>query len=1049
MKSSPLLFLYTPCAWFLLTAALQARIQFNWHRDDNVPPLWNNLSNWSPEWDPSMQYGQPYPSNYEVDNLSQHLFDVYLTNDVSGDGVIIPANASIDVMGLNMDPTVNLVIQGWLTVHGGYAVPRAGGSASINRDLVISGENPSIFAPGLLGLGSGPSGWGIGLDYWGVEALEIGEEGDLTLELPGSKIINYDNLFSFITPAYAFTLTERIVSNRGVFEIRDRGWRPKAPPHIIDTVRLINQGELIVNATIHNAAVGGIADLFNDTGLIDHEEGLVIVSARPGLSASVYLTSLVHIQGDEAIELDGEGALVFGGEDGLDKLRYLGGVLRLINGASLDVLRDGSPVEAPMEIERDMGAMGLDAELALEGDSSYFRSGDLRVIDGTVIMVGGVSNLLHGVDSPSLPMSFEDGLGAEILTLPAFPPAHGLKSRNLAVSEATVSAGTRMGQTYTLKFKASGGQLPRGGKVIVSSPTLPLQAPLEFPFAAPGNAAYIDVEVEFEATNTTTYITFTADPVEPGTTVEIGPVIDALWVTKSQFAPLLDVVGELSIHADDVAEKWGEVMVGTGHVRAESIVMDGKMSLEGGIISGYTTADSLLPVPITVLPGAVNFDGELGGFGDIYSNNLFVGGVLKPEHLIVHGNVTLQAAGALQVDITDGSALQVVPLASGGGNLALNGRLAVRYTLSAPPLPADQITVATASSISGTFGNLVNGRVRATSQALGGGIQQFVTGSFAVTITSTAITLSGFQAGPSLEVPADITVEALSAAGSAVTFAVTAQNAGWQPLVPIVSHSSGSVFPVGPTTVEATAQDAVGQAVTGRFVVTVRDTTPPVVTAPADRSVAAASSAGAVVNYDEGTAADTVGVTAITYDPPSGSLLPVGATVVTVTARDAAGNQGTSIFTVTITPPATNPLQLAANVIAAAGLNGPAAALDATPHDDGVANLLKYAFNMNLSGPDSRTMASGGSGGLPGITTQPNGPSSIFRYEFLRRRNSGLIYTPQKSPDITLPNSWVPLTDTPTIIPIDDTWERVIYEEPYNAATTPKCFGRVQVTLPP
>ena len=29
---------------------------------------------------------------------------------------------------------------------------------------------------------------------------------------------------------------------------------------------------------------------------------------------------------------------------------------------------------------------------------------------------------------------------------------------------------------------------------------------------------------------------------------------------------------------------------------------------------------------------------------------------------------------------------------------------------------------------------------------------------------------------------------------------------------------------------------------------------------------------------------------------------------------------------------------------------------------------------------------------LPGITAQPNGAASIFRYEFLRRKNSGLIY---------------------------------------------------------
>jgi hypothetical protein len=136
------------------------------------------------------------------------------------------------------------------------------------------------------------------------------------------------------------------------------------------------------------------------------------------------------------------------------------------------------------------------------------------------------------------------------------------------------------------------------------------------------------------------------------------------------------------------------------------------------------------------------------------------------------------------------------------------------------------------------------------------------------------------------------------------------------------------------------------------------------------------------------------------------------------------------------------------HVLTNAGLAGGDAALDATPHNDGVENLLKYAFNMNLSGPDAATMPPGGSSGLPGIATQPNGASSIFRYEFVRRRNSGLIYTPQKSPDISNPALWTNLTDVPTVISIDAVWERVVYDEPYNAATTPKCFGRVQVTLP-
>ena len=163
-------------------------------------------------------------------------------------------------------------------------------------------------------------------------------------------------------------------------------------------------------------------------------------------------------------------------------------------------------------------------------------------------------------------------------------------------------------------------------------------------------------------------------------------------------------------------------------------------------------------------------------------------------------------------------------------------------------------------------------------------------------------------------------------------------------------------------------------------------------------------------------------------------------------ADDSATDSGAAYtfrFSAVLTP-----AQVFDAAMTTAGLSGPNAALNATPYGDGVPNLLKYAFNLNLSGPDVATMTLGGSSGLPGITAQPTGGASVFRFEFLRRRNSGLIYTPQRSGELGNPASWTPLNDVPTVISIDATWERVIYEEPYDAATIPRCFGRVQVTMP-
>jgi len=80
------------------------------------------------------------------------------------------------------------------------------------------------------------------------------------------------------------------------------------------------------------------------------------------------------------------------------------------------------------------------------------------------------------------------------------------------------------------------------------------------------------------------------------------------------------------------------------------------------------------------------------------------------------------------------------------------------------------------------------------------------------------------------------------------------------------------------------------------------DTTPPTVTPPADITVEATSSSGAVVNYPPATATDDVEVTVgPTCTPASGSTFVIGDTIVTCTAEDAAGNIGSATFTISVT----------------------------------------------------------------------------------------------------------------------------------------------------
>lgn len=119
--------------------------------------------------------------------------------------------------------------------------------------------------------------------------------------------------------------------------------------------------------------------------------------------------------------------------------------------------------------------------------------------------------------------------------------------------------------------------------------------------------------------------------------------------------------------------------------------------------------------------------------------------------------------------------------------------------------------------------------------------------------------------------------------------------------------------------------------------------------------------------------------------------------------------------------------------------------ISATPFNDNHSNLIKYAFNMNLGTSDVTTLTPGGASGLPTYSHIKSSPSDIWRVEYLRRKNSGLNYTPLKSADLS---TFIPMTGTPTIIDIDDEWERVVIEEPCDPTNDTKCFSKVKVSLP-
>ena len=93
--------------------------------------------------------------------------------------------------------------------------------------------------------------------------------------------------------------------------------------------------------------------------------------------------------------------------------------------------------------------------------------------------------------------------------------------------------------------------------------------------------------------------------------------------------------------------------------------------------------------------------------------------------------------------------------------------------------------------------------------------------------------------------------------------------------IPTITYSpaSGSLFPMGTTTVTVTAKDASGNEQTCSFTVTVRDVTPPTVICPANVTVAAATGqCSAVVNYPAAIASDNCSTATISYSIASGSI---------------------------------------------------------------------------------------------------------------------------------------------------------------------------------
>lgn len=165
-----------------------------------------------------------------------------------------------------------------------------------------------------------------------------------------------------------------------------------------------------------------------------------------------------------------------------------------------------------------------------------------------------------------------------------------------------------------------------------------------------------------------------------------------------------------------------------------------------------------------------------------------------------------------------------------------------------------------------------------------------------LTATATQTVTINDTTPPTLTIPDTITVEAASESQNIVNIGESTAS----DLVGIqsITNDAPDVFPLGMTTITWIATDVSGLVQSGTQIITVVDTTAPLITPPQDVITEAYSATDNPVKLGTATATDTIGIDSITSDAPS--TFPFGETIVTWTATDTSGNTITGSQKVTI-----------------------------------------------------------------------------------------------------------------------------------------------------
>ena len=149
---------------------------------------------------------------------------------------------------------------------------------------------------------------------------------------------------------------------------------------------------------------------------------------------------------------------------------------------------------------------------------------------------------------------------------------------------------------------------------------------------------------------------------------------------------------------------------------------------------------------------------------------------------------------------------------------------------------------------------------------------------------------------PTIMAPLDVKVEATSMESNVTEFGFA--EASDQVEISTITNDAPTVFPLGETIVTWTATDSSGNSASATQIITVVDTTAPVIINPENIITNATSKLNNIVTLDQISVIDSISAVQIKNNAPS--YYEFGETIVTWTATDSSGNSASATQIITV-----------------------------------------------------------------------------------------------------------------------------------------------------